>query len=363
MTVDARPASVVTVVGVGADGWDGLPEASRRAIRTAEVLFGSDRQLALIPEPAGDRVAWPSPLVAALPDLLEEHAGRAICVLASGDPMFHGIGGTLARLLGPERIRVLAASVLGLAGLCPDGLGRSRRPRCSASSAGRWRRWWVPWRPGGRLLVLSADDRSPAAVATLLTPRGVRPEPLTSSSNSAVRSSGGGWHRYGRDLGASDDVDPLNVIAVECGPGRAGAVPCVPGLPDTAYSHDGQLTKREIRALTLARLGPVPGQLLWDVGAGVRQRLRMRGAARSSLRAGRSRSRGTGPSAWPRIAANAEALGVPGFVHSAWSGPRSLGGSGTPRMRSSSAVVSPGPGSLRPAGRRCDPVAGSSPTP
>src|SRR4051794_24725405 len=104
---NVNAADLLDVVGIGADGWRGLPEDARAAIRDAEVLLGSTRQLALLPaDVPGRRVAWPSPLLPALQPLLDEHAGRRVCVLASGDPMFHGIGATLARVVGAGRLRV-----------------------------------------------------------------------------------------------------------------------------------------------------------------------------------------------------------------------------------------------------------------
>ncbi|MGV2922452.1 SAM-dependent methyltransferase, partial [Streptomyces alfalfae] len=110
----APPASpegipAVTVVGIGADGWDGLAAASRAALSGAEVLIGGPRQLDLLPAAhcPGERVAWPTPLRPAVPDLLAAHAGRRIAVLASGDPMFYGIGRALTEELGPGALRVL----------------------------------------------------------------------------------------------------------------------------------------------------------------------------------------------------------------------------------------------------------------
>jgi len=98
----------IVVVGIGADGWDGLAPRAQAAVRDAEVLMGSTRQLALIPESDATRVTWPSPMLPALPGLFDEHRERRVCVLASGDPMFHGIGVTLGRVLGPERLHVIA---------------------------------------------------------------------------------------------------------------------------------------------------------------------------------------------------------------------------------------------------------------
>ncbi|GAA2875013.1 precorrin-6y C5,15-methyltransferase (decarboxylating) subunit CbiE [Streptosporangium fragile] len=259
-------SDLVTVVGIGADGWAGLSAAARRELHAAEVLMGSARQLALIPEPTAERVAWPSPLLPALPALIASHRGRRVCVLASGDPMFHGIGTTLVRLLGAGRVRVLphpssvslACARLGWAADRVDVVSLVTAPAevLHARVHG-----------GRRIIVLSADGRTPAQVAALLTARGYGGSPMAvlerlgGPEERVVSGTAAGW-----SLPAAHD---LNVVAVEC-LADAGTVelPRVPGLPDDAYEHDGQLTKSEVRAVTLSRLAPVPGELLWDVGAG-----------------------------------------------------------------------------------------------
>ncbi|MEU1130020.1 precorrin-6y C5,15-methyltransferase (decarboxylating) subunit CbiE [Streptomyces sp. NPDC005900] len=258
----------VTVVGIGADGWKGLPAASRAALAEAEVLIGGPRQLDLppLPECPGERVAWPSPLRPAVAGLLAAHAGRRIAVLASGDPMFYGIGRALSEELGAAALRVLphpssvslACARLGWPVEDTEVLTLVGRPAARLASA---------LYDGRRLLVLSANADTPAEVAALLCERGFGPsrlrvlEQLGSGRESRYEGVAEAWsHAPG---------DPLNVIAVECrrSPGalRLGAVP---GLPDTAYESDGQLTKRHVRAATLAALAPAPGELLWDVGGG-----------------------------------------------------------------------------------------------
>ncbi|WP_240197431.1 precorrin-6y C5,15-methyltransferase (decarboxylating) subunit CbiE, partial [Nonomuraea lactucae] len=264
---------VVTVVGVGADGWAGLAAASRRAVEAAEVLMGGPRQLDLVPPSAAERVTWPSPLLPALPALMEAYADREVCVLASGDPMFYGIGSTLVRLLGAGRVRVLPhlsslslacarlgwpveeAEVVSLVGRSPAALNAAVLP-------------------GRRVLVLGTGRDSPSVVAGLLVERGYGPSRLTvlsdlgSPAESVQHGTTAGQH--GTAAGwTAPAPSALNVIAVEC-VARPGAepLPLVPGLPDTAYEHDGQLTKREVRAVSLSRLAPLPGELLWDVGAG-----------------------------------------------------------------------------------------------
>ncbi|MEU5694975.1 precorrin-6y C5,15-methyltransferase (decarboxylating) subunit CbiE [Actinosynnema sp. NPDC020468] len=238
---------MITVVGVGADGWDGLPETVRREVAEHDVLFGSARQLDLVPG-GFERVPWPSPLLPALPGLLEAHRGRRMCVLASGDPMFHGIGSTLVRLLGVEEVRVLPhPSSVSLA--CAR-LGWPLDEVDVVSLVGKPASLLVPFlHPGRRLLVLGGVPADVASVAG-------------DARFTVLEQLGGPDERIHHDL---PSADPLHVIAVECG--RQG-YSLVPGLPDDAYEHDGQLTKREVRAVTLALLAPRPGELLWDVGAG-----------------------------------------------------------------------------------------------
>jgi precorrin-6Y C5,15-methyltransferase (decarboxylating) len=256
----------VTVVGVGADGWDGLAPVAQSALSAAEVLMGSTRQLRLVPDDvAGKRVAWPSPLSQALPGLLEEHGDRRVVVLASGDPTFYGIGTTLTRLLGADAVRVIPhPSSVSLA--CAR-LGWPQDQVQVVSLVGHPVDLVHPHvQPGRRLVVLSWGAHTPAEVAGLLVARG-----YGSSSVTVLEQLGGPSERVrtARAEEWSYDVDALNVIGVQC-EADAGAplLPTVPGLPDDAYENDGQLTKREVRAVTLSRLAPVPGQLLWDVGGG-----------------------------------------------------------------------------------------------
>ncbi len=260
-----RPAPVV-VVGIGADGWDGLAPTSRAEVERAEVLLGSARQLGLVPpEVTAERVSWPSPLTEALPGLVEEHAGRAVVVLASGDPMLSGIGTTLTRLLGADRVRVLPApSSVSLA--CAR-LGWAVEDTCVVTLVGRPVELLHPHvQPGARLLVLGSDGDTPAQVAGLLSARGYGQSPVT-----VLGWLGGPDEevRTGTAATWSQPAPALVVTAVECRADRGTVpLPTTPGLPDGAYESDGQLTKSEVRAVTLARLAAVPGQLLWDVGAG-----------------------------------------------------------------------------------------------
>jgi precorrin-6Y C5,15-methyltransferase (decarboxylating) len=211
----------ISVVGIGADGWAGLGEAARAAILAAGEIVGSPRQLALLPPHAtGNPRAWPSPLDALLDELAED-AGPDTCVLASGDPMLHGIGATLARRLGPQRLDV--------------------HPHTSAFALACARLGW----PQADVELVSAVARVPDVVARALAP-GRRVVVLAT----------------GRDGAAQ-------VVVIDCraAPGTT-LLQRSPGLPDDAYATtDGQLTKRHVRAMTLAALQPLPGQLLWDLGA------------------------------------------------------------------------------------------------
>ncbi|MPQ98088.1 precorrin-6y C5,15-methyltransferase (decarboxylating) subunit CbiE [Modestobacter sp. I12A-02628] len=255
----------MTVVGIGADGWDGLSPAARRAVEAAAVLRGSDRQLRLVPASVGaERLPWPSPMAPALDGFAVPD--RDTVVLASGDPMLSGIGTSLVRRLGGDAVHVLPhpSSVT----LACARLGWAVEDTTVVTVVGRPLELVLPHAtPGRRLLVLGSDGGTPAAVAALLTARGYGDSRVTA----LAQLGGPGEHATsGTARGWSDAAtDPLVVTAVEvrADPGTV-PLPTVPGLPDDAYDSDGQLTKRDVRAVTLARLAPLPGQLLWDVGAG-----------------------------------------------------------------------------------------------
>lgn len=310
----ALPPPSVSVVGIGADGWSGLPAGARGALREAEVLIGGARQLDLLPpECAGVRVAWPSPLRPAVPRLLAEHGRRRIAVLASGDPMFYGIGRAIAEELGPEGVEAGALRVLphpsSVSYACAR-LGWPLEDTEVVTLVGRpVARLALFLHEGQRLLVLSADATTPATVAALLRAHGFGPsrmrvlEQLGSEAEAYADGTAESW--------AHAPGDRLNVIAVEC---RATAdalrLGTAPGLPDEAYEHDGQLTKRHIRAATLATLAPAPGELLWDVGGGSGS---IAIEWMRSHRACRAVSVERDPVRAERITRNAERLGVPGL--------------------------------------------------
>jgi precorrin-6B C5,15-methyltransferase / cobalt-precorrin-6B C5,C15-methyltransferase len=312
------PCHQVTVVGIGADGWAGLSPRSRAAIEQAGVLVGGTRHLSLVPEAVpGRRIALPSPLLPGLSELVAAQAGSALVVLASGDPMFYGIGATLVRLLGAANVTVLPhpSSV----SLAAARLGWPLDDVDVVSLVGRPRELLHPLlQPGRRVLALTAETTAAASIQALLDARGFGGSPVI------VLADLGGE----QEIVASASGRPhsrLAVVAIECRPGPPGTAPLprVPGLPDEAFEHDGQITKREIRALALAALAPVPGQLLWDVGAGSGsvgiEWMRVHPASRAIAVEPRADRR-------DRIARNAAALGVPGLVVVPGSAPGALTG-------------------------------------
>ncbi|MGW8631743.1 precorrin-6y C5,15-methyltransferase (decarboxylating) subunit CbiE [Streptomyces sp. NPDC055793] len=323
MTTAQTPAPAV--VGIGADGWEGLADAARGTLLDADVVIGGARQLDLLPpECTGERVAWPSPLRPAVPGLLAAHAGRRIAVLASGDPMFYGIGRALTEELGPGAVRVLphpssvshACARLGWPLEDVEVVTLVGRPAARLAAA---------LHDGRRLLVLSADATTPDEVAALLRDRGFGPSRMR-----VLEQLGGARERTTTPATAEDwppphpPGDPLNIVAVECRRApdalRLGAVP---GLPDAAYEHDGQLTKRHIRAATLGALAPAPGELLWDVGGGsgsiAVEWMRTHPACRA-ITVERD------PARAERITRNAERLGVPGLQVVTGAAPEALAG-------------------------------------
>ncbi|MFE6774897.1 precorrin-6y C5,15-methyltransferase (decarboxylating) subunit CbiE [Streptomyces sp. NPDC057702] len=316
----------VSVVGIGADGWRGLTATAREELREAETLIGGPRQLDLLPvECAGERVPWPSPLRPAVAGLIAAHAGRRTAVLASGDPFCYGIGRALSEELGAERLRVLphpssvayACARLGWPQEDADVVSLVGRPLATL------RRWLFDRR---RLLVLSAGAHTPAEVAALLRERGFGP-----SSLRVLEQLGGERERQLTGTATHwphPPGDALNVIAIECrATPEAPRLATVPGLPDTAYEHDGQLTKRRVRAATLAALAPAPGELLWDIGGGsgsiAIEWLRAHRACRA-LTVERDPVRAA------RIERNAAALGVPALRVIAGRAPDALAGLPTP---------------------------------
>ena len=304
--MSALATSRVTVVGIGADGFDGLSTTSRDLVLGADVLLGGRRHLASVPVTGAVHEPWPSPLLPSLPEIIAKHEGKRVVVLASGDPLVSGIATNLVALLGPQRVDIHPA--LSSVALARARMGWSAESTDVVTLVGRdhdtVRRFFGP---GRRLVVLSSDARTPHVVATMLVRDGYGGSAVT------VLADLGAPDESRQDATAATwrtvDSAALNVVCVDvvADPGTR-ALALVPGLPDDAFEHDGQVTKRDLRALALSRLAPLPGELLWDVGAGagsvgiewLRTDPRCRAVAveRSAERA-------------ERIARNAARLGVP----------------------------------------------------
>lgn len=298
----------LSVVGIGEDGWDGLCGVARAALESAEVIIGSERQLALLGNTPAQRVVWPSAIAAYATELRARYRGRALAVLASGDPMLYGIGATLTRFVPVEELCVIPhLSAFSLA--CARLAWPSAEVTLVSAVARPLEPLIAQLAPGRRIVVYSEDGTTPDRIAQLLTDHG-----YGASTFSVLEHLGGA--REGRIDATAATWEPrvcarLNLVALTALP-DVGTLPRSPvcGLPDDAFESDGALTKREIRAITLAMLAPLPGELLWDVGAGSGSiGIEWMRADRSCRCIAFERN----PERAQRIARNAAHLGVPGL--------------------------------------------------
>jgi precorrin-6Y C5,15-methyltransferase (decarboxylating) len=257
------------IVGIGEDGWDGLNNEARQAVVAAEFLYGGSRHLALVPaqNSSATRIAGPSPMASAVQQILKEHRHhRRVVVLASGDPLFYGVGVPLTRDLPDDEFRVIPqVSALSLA--CAR-LGWPVAETNVVSLVSRpLSQLHRHLYPGQRIVILSEGGRTPLEVAKFLAQAG-----FGSSTIHVLENLGGTSESVTAGIATTWNEEPsgnLNVVAIFCVRDTVcDALPLIPGLPDDAFETDGQMTKREVRAVTLAQLAPLPGQLLWDVGAG-----------------------------------------------------------------------------------------------
>jgi precorrin-6B C5,15-methyltransferase / cobalt-precorrin-6B C5,C15-methyltransferase len=262
---DDTPAPWLSIIGIGEDGLDGISAAARQRLAGAELIAGGRRHLALAASLGKPTLEWETPFAASIPKLLT-HRGRRVVVLCSGDPFWHGAGAVLAEAVAPEETMVLPA------------------PSTFAWAAARLR-WRLEetttlglharpiellrphLRPGARLIVLARDGAATAQIAGYLNSVGFGPSRLT-----ILEALGGPQERIRAATAASfalDDVKSPVALAIEAAAEpNAAIIPRTSGLPDELFVHDGQLTKREIRAMTMSTLAPRGGELLWDVGAG-----------------------------------------------------------------------------------------------
>ncbi|PTE09298.1 precorrin-6y C5,15-methyltransferase (decarboxylating) subunit CbiE [Mesorhizobium helmanticense] len=309
----------LTIVGIGEDGVAGLGDEAKQLVAEAEVIFGGKRHLALMASLiTGEARAWPTPFDPDMRDVLAL-AGRRVCVLASGDPFFHGVGAPLARKVKLREMHVIPApSAISLAAA---RLGWALPDIETISLHGRPLDLIRPLlHPGIRILALTSDGDAPVAIARLLT------ELDFGTSRLTVLEALGGPNEKLRSARANafdlENINPLNVLAIEVGStADARILPLTSGLADHLFEHDGQITKREIRAITLSALAPRRGELLWDIGAGSGSIGIEWMLAHPSLRAIAIEAE---PTRAARIGRNASACGVPGLVVVEGAAPRAL---------------------------------------
>lgn len=255
----------LTIVGIGADGWSGLGERSRDAVLDAKLLIGSSRQLAMIPVFDVERRCWPSPIDSLVDALVEGSTGPA-CILASGDPMLHGIGSTLSRRVGATRLTV-HPSPSALSYACARLAWPGAETELVSLVAHPVETLARQLQPGRRLIVYVHGEDGATEIVRMLQRYQLGPSSVT-----VLEQLGGDEEKI--SLATADCWEPRRfaspyLVAIDCrSDENATPLALVPGLPDSAYENDGQLTKREVRAITLSALAPLPGELLWDVGAG-----------------------------------------------------------------------------------------------
>ena len=312
--------SWLAVVGIGEDGLAGLAPAGRALVETAQVLVGGARHLGMVPESGAERLLWERPLDRTIAAIAARR-GRNVTVLASGDPLWYGVGVMLIQRFPPEELTIVPQpSAFSLAAA---RLGWPVADCAIVTLHGRTLdtlRLYLA--PGRHILALSEDGDTPRAVAQLLTTLGWGPSRLTvlahlgGTREAVIEGDAQSW--------GDRRVADLNTIAIVCrGAPGTRALPLFAGLPDNAFEHDGQLTKREVRAATLAALAPLPSETLWDVGAGCGS------IAIEWLRAGEGRSAAAierNPMRAAIIARNAASLGVPRLRIVAGAAPEALDG-------------------------------------
>ncbi|ACE93717.1 precorrin-6Y C5,15-methyltransferase (decarboxylating) (plasmid) [Rhizobium phaseoli] len=311
----------LTIIGIGEDGPEGLGEEARRLIAGAPAVFGGARHHALAaPLISGETFAWQSPFERSIEAVLARR-GTPVVVLASGDPFLYGVGATLSRHVAAEEMRTIPApSAFSLAA---SRLGWPLQDVAAISLHGRPIDLIRPHlHPGRRIVALTSDENGPRALANLLATDGFGQSQLT------VLEALGGARERRRNAIAADfdltDIDSLNVCALQIAAGEGARIlPFAAGLEDGLFEHDGQITKREIRAMTVSALAPRHGQLLWDIGAGsgsigiewmlAEPSLKTIALEQSSERAA-------------RIARNASAFGVPHLAVVEGAAPGALAG-------------------------------------
>ena len=292
------------IVGIGEDGMQGLMPATRAVVEAADVIIGGDRHHKLSQNVTAERLAWPSPFDALI-DQLHALKGRRVVVLATGDPLWFSVGARIGRAVDPGDI--VYHPQLSAFQLASARMGWSMADVETLTVHGRPVEQMIAFiQPDIRLLILTTGADTPAQIAAFLTDRG-----FGSSKMTVLAAMGGAKEQRFDGVAESwaHEVPAFNTLAVECvAAPDAALLPRVPGLADELFQHDGTMTKQEVRASTVAKLMPMRGALLWDIGSGCGS------VAVEWMRAARyARAIGIEPRADRRAhaAANALALGVP----------------------------------------------------
>jgi precorrin-6B C5,15-methyltransferase / cobalt-precorrin-6B C5,C15-methyltransferase len=255
----------LSLIGIGEDGAEALSPAARTLLAQAQLVVGGARHLALAGPLAAKTMTWPSPMAAAIPEILARR-GSPVCVLASGDPFFYGVGNLLSAHVRPEEMQCLPApSAFSLAAA---RLKWSLQECCLVSLHGREFERIIPaLQPHAKILCLSWDETTPPRLAKLLCEKGLGPSRII-----VMEVMGGPRERLRESTAQAfgmEGIDPLNLVAIEiAATAQSQILPVASGLADSWFETDGQLTKREVRAVALSSLSPRRGELLWDVGAG-----------------------------------------------------------------------------------------------
>ncbi len=311
----------LTIIGIGEDGPDGLGDAAKTAIAGAATIFGGARHVELAASLlTGEGHVWLSPFERSVDEIVARR-GQPVVVLASGDPFFFGVGATLSRRIDPSEMRVMPAP--SSFSLAASRLGWPLQDVACVSLHGRPLDLIRPHlQPGCRVLALTSDSDGPSALAALLTENGFGQSRLT-----VLEALGGPQERVTHHVAeafSSDVFHCLNVCGVEIVAGEGARIlPLAPGLDDSLFEHDGQITKREVRALTLSALSPRRGELLWDIGGGsgsiaIEWMLRDPAMRAIAIEADPTRA--------ARVRRNATAFGVPGLVVVEGPAPKALAG-------------------------------------
>lgn len=310
----------LTIIGIGDNGLDSLTPPARMLFDAAETIIAPERVLARIDCGARETIPWTFGIKETIAFVMARR-GTPVTILATGDPMFYGVGATLMRDLDKAEMRVIPSpSAFSLAA---SRLGWALQEVATISLHGRSVHGLASHvQPGNKILALTSTGRTVVEAAQILSARG-----FGRSEMHVLEHIGGPDERIKvlrADRIAADKPNfaDFNTLAIAC-EAQPGAVllPSVPGLPDDAFEHDGQLTKREVRAVTLARLGPVPGGLMWDVGAGcgsigIEWIRAARGAKAIAIESSEARR--------TMMAHNAIALGTPGLDIIAGTAPDAL---------------------------------------